>query len=82
MSDPTVRFQSGSGDWLNRASSSEGSSRPVEPARTEPPVVADLASMIDSRLDKRAFRDTHWEGSFFEYLQIAQQHPGVARNAY
>ena len=82
MSDPTVRFQSGSGDWLNRGSSSEGPSRPVEPSRAEAPVVADLASMIDSRLDKRAFRDTHWEGSFFEYLQIAQQHPGVARNAY
>jgi serine protein kinase len=28
------------------------------------------------------FRSLHWEGSFFEYLDIVKQNPGVARNAF
>lgn len=42
----------------------------------------DLASIIESRIDRRTFQQHHWEGSFFDYLSLAQQRPGVARNAY
>ncbi len=43
---------------------------------------ADLTSLIESRLDRRTFQQHHWEGTFSEYLQLAQQRPSVARNAY
>ncbi len=41
-----------------------------------------LASLIESRLDKRAYRDHHWTGTFWEYLDIVQARPEVIRNAY
>ena len=28
------------------------------------------------------FRSLHWEGSFFDYLEIVKQNPAVARNAF
>lgn len=42
----------------------------------------DLVSVIESRLDRGRFREHHWEGSFWEYLDIALRRPHVARNAY
>ncbi len=42
----------------------------------------DLAGVIESRLDRRRFQDQHWTGTFWEYLEIAQQNPSVLRNAY
>ncbi len=42
----------------------------------------DLVSLIDARLDRRRFEDHHWEGSFREYLDIAEKNPSVVRNAY
>src|SRR5262245_59560937 len=43
---------------------------------------SDVVSVIESRLDRRSFRQHHWEGTFFEYLDIAMERPGVVRNAY
>jgi serine protein kinase len=43
---------------------------------------ADLASLIDSRIDRTKFGQVHWEGTFFDYLEIAQRNPSVLRNAY
>ncbi|MBL8765320.1 MAG: serine protein kinase [Phycisphaerae bacterium] len=43
---------------------------------------AELVSMIESRLDRRAFQEHHWTGSMREYLDILVQRPGAVRNAY
>jgi serine protein kinase len=53
--------------------------------RSEPSHVErgrDLASMIESRLDRRRFQDQHWEGTFWDYLDLCLANPGVVRNAY
>ena len=42
---------------------------------------ADVLSAIESRLDRRSFRMHHWEGTFFEYLDIVMERPGAVRNA-
>jgi len=42
----------------------------------------ELADLISKKLDRDRFRVQNWEGSFWEYLDIARQNPGVARNAY
>ncbi len=42
----------------------------------------DLVSLVESRLDRKTFQQHHWEGTFFDYLDIVQQRPGVIRNAY
>ncbi|HET6247741.1 MAG TPA: hypothetical protein VFE47_08595 [Tepidisphaeraceae bacterium] len=41
-----------------------------------------LVGIIDRKLDVSRFREQHWEGSFFEYLDIVQENPAVARNAF
>jgi serine protein kinase len=42
----------------------------------------DLASVIESRLDRKRYLDHHWTGSFFDYLDMVNANPGVMRNAY
>ena len=41
-----------------------------------------LVSLIDKKLDVSNFREQHWEGSFWEYLDIVLENPTVARNAF
>ncbi len=41
-----------------------------------------LISLIDRRLDTSHFREQHWEGTFWEYLDIVHDNPTVARNAF
>src|SRR6185436_14509337 len=41
-----------------------------------------LASLIDKRLDLANFREQHWEGTFWEYLDLVQENPTVSRNAF
>jgi serine protein kinase len=41
-----------------------------------------LLSIIDRKLDVARFREQHWEGSFWDYLEIVQENPTVARNAF
>jgi len=38
--------------------------------------------LIDARTDHRGFRDVHWEGTFYDYLDIVARNPGVVRTAY
>ena len=38
--------------------------------------------LVSKRLDRRTFRDTHWEGTFDDYLDIVTRNPRVARNAF
>src|SRR2546421_3422198 len=41
-----------------------------------------LVSIIDRKLDVSRFREQHWEGNFWEYLDIVLETPTVARNAF
>ncbi len=41
-----------------------------------------LASIIEKKLDTSSYRQQHWEGTFWEYLEIVQENPAVARNAF
>jgi len=47
------------------------------PVRSNP-----LVALIDKKLDVERFHEQHWEGSFFEYLDIVTENPSVARNAF
>ena len=41
-----------------------------------------LAALIDRKLDANHFRDQHWEGGFWDYLDVVDDTPTVARNAF
>jgi serine protein kinase len=41
-----------------------------------------LVSVIDRRLDVTSYREQHWEGSFWDYLDIVHDTPTVSRNAF
>src|SRR5271170_819700 len=41
-----------------------------------------LVSLIDKKLDVSNFREQHWEGSFWDYLEIVNERPDVCRNAF
>jgi len=60
-----------------RGSGTGGGSGPNGGAKSQ-----ELASLIESRLDRGRFQQRHWEGTFWEYLDIALQRPHVVRNAY
>lgn len=47
-----------------------------------PPTKNPLSSLIEKRLDTRKYREQHWEGSFWDYLDIVHDQPQVARNAF
>jgi len=48
----------------------------------EQSAASDLLHLIESRLDRQRFQDHHWTGSFFDYLKLCDENPGVLRNAY
>ena len=41
-----------------------------------------LVSIIEKKLDQTRFREQHWEGTFWEYLDIVLDNPSVSRNAF
>ena len=41
-----------------------------------------LLAIIDGHLDSGKFRQQHWEGSFFQYLDMVVASPRLARNAF
>ncbi len=47
-----------------------------------PPKTNSLVSLIDKKLDVSNFREQHWEGSLWEYLDLVVETPVVARNAF
>ncbi|MGE0479318.1 MAG: PrkA family serine protein kinase [Phycisphaerae bacterium] len=42
----------------------------------------DILSIVDKNLDSGRFRQQHWEGSFYEYLDAVTARPQIARNAF
>ncbi len=46
------------------------------------PAPSDLRGLIESRLNRERFQSQHWEGSVWDYLDIVQKDPRVARNAF
>ncbi len=41
-----------------------------------------LIDLINSRIDQQRFQHLHWEGTFWQYLDVVAERPAVARNAY
>ena len=41
-----------------------------------------ILSVIDRHLDSGNFRQQHWEGSFFEYVDMVLANPRLSRNAF
>jgi serine protein kinase len=45
-------------------------------------LVSKLLGTIDKALDKKAYLELHWEGTFDDYLKNVAENPRVARNAF
>ena len=41
-----------------------------------------LVSIIDRKLDVSRFREQHWEGTLWDYLDLVMENPTVCRNAF
>ncbi len=41
-----------------------------------------LVGILDRKLDTSNFREQHWEGTFWEYLDLVSENPSGARNAF
>ena len=41
-----------------------------------------FASLIETSLDRKKFHEQHWEGSFWDYLDLLGRNPAAARNAF
>ena len=41
-----------------------------------------LVSIINKKLDVSNYREQHWEGTLWDYLDMVQQNPAIARNAF
>jgi serine protein kinase len=41
-----------------------------------------LLGILDRKLETSRFREQHWEGTFWEYLDVVAENPAVARNAF
>ncbi len=41
-----------------------------------------ILSIVDRHLDRERFRQQHWDGSFYDYLDMVIENPRLARNAF
>jgi serine protein kinase len=41
-----------------------------------------LVSIIDRKLDLSGYREQHWEGTLWDYLDVVTENPAVSRNAF
>ena len=41
-----------------------------------------LSELITGRLNREQFQEQHWTGSFWDYLELLEKNPSIARNAY
>ena len=41
-----------------------------------------ILSILDKRIDQSGYREQHWEGSLWEYLDLVTENPSVLRNAF
>jgi serine protein kinase len=55
---------------------------PDHDPRQDPQAPGRLAEVIDRHLDAQRYREQHWSGTFWEYLDLCEVQPGVVRNAY
>jgi serine protein kinase len=42
----------------------------------------ELLTIVDRHLDSESFRQQHWEGTFWEYVDLVLANPRIARNAF
>jgi len=42
----------------------------------------DILSVVEQSINADRFREQHWEGSFYDYLELVTRQPRVARNAF
>ena len=42
----------------------------------------ELIDIVKSKVDVQQFKQHHWEGSFWDYLDLVAQRPEIARNAF
>ncbi|NLG43710.1 MAG: serine protein kinase [Phycisphaerae bacterium] len=42
----------------------------------------EILTIVDRHLDSESFRQQHWEGTFWEYLDMVLANPRIARNAF
>src|SRR5215212_8445958 len=59
-----------------------GTRRPYPERLPMPKTNNPLLSLIDRKIDVSNFREQHWEGTFWEYLDIVTETPTVSRNAF
>src|SRR5208337_3962001 len=69
-------------DGARTHASFDGPSTLLWSTQTMPSKSNSLVSLIDKKLDVTNFREQHWEGSFWDYLDLLMEHPEVARNAF
>ncbi len=82
MGDFTTKLSTGTSIPLGGLSSPATGEQRLPDTRVTGTSRSDLLSLIDSRMDRRAFAEHHWEGTFWDYLDIVEKRPGVVRNAY
>jgi serine protein kinase len=46
------------------------------------PTKDELVEIISSNVDVRRFKEQHWEGNFWDYLDLVAKNPSVARNSF
>lgn len=46
------------------------------------PASQQLASLVSQSAEIKNFKQLNWRGSFFEYLDLFEEHPQIARSAY
>jgi serine protein kinase len=46
------------------------------------PSRTNILSVVDRHLDSQEFRQQHWEGTFFDYIDMVAANPRLARNAF
>ena len=42
----------------------------------------EILSLVEKHMSPDRFREQHWEGSFFDYLDLVTKNPRIARNAF
>jgi serine protein kinase len=56
--------------------------RAITMANPIPPSKNPITSILEKRLSPESYREQHWEGSFWDYLDLVHAEPSVARNAF
>ena len=41
-----------------------------------------LVALIDRKLETAHFREQHWEGTLWDYLELLSETPTIARNSF